>query len=231
MKEASQKRHTRKMARFHCGAVFALNLAVAVVLMGTHFLAPAHAGDIVEEWATVKPPKAPELKAVSVDPKTTVLLICDIQRFNCNEKTRPRCIDALPKIQSLLKKARAKGMTVVYTLIPRQEFSAKDIRDEVAPLPGELVVKGEVDKFMGNDMEKYLNEKGIKTMIVVGTSANGAVLHTVVRAALRKFKVVLPVDGMPDTHLYAEQYTAWHAINGPGSRKETTLTRIDMIHF
>jgi nicotinamidase-related amidase len=224
---------TRQKARSQFLAIFGV-IALAAMLFCSapiFFLTTAQAGDIIEEWDTVKPPKVPELKAVTVDPKTTALLILDILYFNCNEKRRPRCVACLPKIQGLLKRARAKDMTVAYALIPREEFSAKSVRKEVAPLPGELVVKGEVDKFMGNNMEEYLKDKGIKTVIVVGTSARGAVLHTVVGASLRKFKVILPVDGMPDTLPYSEQYTAWHAVTSPGSRRQTTLTRIDMIQF
>ena len=230
MKTLIEKRFMKGMALLSLRGFSAITLCAAMVLMCASFTS-AWAGDIVEEWATVDPPKVPEVKAVRVDPKTTALLICDIQDYNCSEKRRPRCVESLPKMQSLLKKARAKGMTVAYTLIPRDEFNAKSIRKEVAPLEGELVVKGEVDKFMGNNLEKVLKDKGIKTLIVMGTSANGAVLHTVVGASLRGFKVVVPVDGMPDTTLYSEQYTAWHAINSPGSRGNTTLTRMEMIEF
>lgn len=44
---------------------------------------PAQAGNIVEEWASVKAPAAPELKAMTVDPKTTALLMLDFMNQNC----------------------------------------------------------------------------------------------------------------------------------------------------
>jgi hypothetical protein len=47
------------------------------------------AGDIVADWATVKTPPAPELKPVTVDPKTTALLLLDFMKGNCG--VRPRC--------------------------------------------------------------------------------------------------------------------------------------------
>jgi hypothetical protein len=31
--------------------------------------------------------------------------------------------------------------------------------------------------------------------------------------------------------IYAEQYTAWHLLNAPGTRGSSTLTRFDMIRF
>ena len=35
----------------------------------------------------------------------------------------------------------------------------------------------------------------------------------------------------PAGEAYAEQYTAWHLANSPGTRRQATLTRIDLIHF
>ena len=44
---------------------------------------PSHAANIVDEWASVKPPAAPALKPVTVDPKTTALLMLDFMNQNC----------------------------------------------------------------------------------------------------------------------------------------------------
>jgi nicotinamidase-related amidase len=184
---------------------------------------------IVDEWANVKTPPAPELKPVTVDPKTSALLILDIQRQMCTIEKRPRCVASVPNILSLLNKARASGIPVVYSLAG--EATAADILKEVAPNSGEPVVRSGVDKFFNTDLEKILQEKGIKTVIVTGTSAHGAVLHTATAAALRGMQVIVPVDGMSADDTYPEQYTAWHLVNGPGSRQKTTLTRSDLIKF
>lgn len=186
-------------------------------------------GTIVDGWTTVKAPPPPELKPITVDPNTTVLLVMDIQKKNCNLETRPRCVASVPKIQSLLTKAREKGMPVVHSLSSNAEVT--DILKEVSPLAEEPVVKSGVDKFFNTDLEKILKEKGIKTVILVGTSAHGAVLGTSIGAAMRKLRIIVPVDGMSATDPYAEQYTAWHLVNGPGLGKQTTLTRISMIQF
>src|SRR5947207_1027621 len=45
----------------------------ATLLAATFMTLPAWAGDITTEWASVKPPPAPQLKAVTVDPKTTAV--------------------------------------------------------------------------------------------------------------------------------------------------------------
>jgi nicotinamidase-related amidase len=186
-------------------------------------------GTIMDEWGSVKPPKAPELKSVSVDPKTTAFLVLDMQTNNCNNKRRPRCVESIPKIQSFLEKARAKGMPVVHSITSSK--TKKHIREEVFPKDDEPYVKASVNKFYKTDLGDILKEKGVKTVIIVGTSAHGAVLHTAVGAAMRKLKIIVPVDGMSASEAFAEQAVAWFLVKGPGTRKLTTLTKFDLIEI
>ena len=185
-------------------------------------------GTIIDEWADVKAPMPPEVKAVKVDATVTALLVLDIEARTCNAERRPRCIASVPKIGNLITKARAVGIPVVYSLTSKG--TPETILKEVAPLKGEKIVKSSVDKFYGTDLERILSEKGIKTVIIVGTAANGAVLGTAIGAAMRKLNVIVPVDGMSD-QLYSEQYVAWHLVNAPGTRDRTTLTTTDLIEF
>lgn len=57
-------------------ATVAAIVAIATVLSSA-VGSPARAGNIIEEWGNVKAPPAPELKPVTVDPKTTALLMLD----------------------------------------------------------------------------------------------------------------------------------------------------------
>jgi nicotinamidase-related amidase len=183
----------------------------------------------MDAWKTIEAPPPPELKPVSVDPKTTALLILDIESRTTNMERRPRAVASVPRIWKLLFTARAKGVAVVYSLTSKG--TPDTILPEVAPKPGEAVVQSSVDKFFKTDLEAILKEKGIKTVVIVGTAAEGAVLHTATAAAMRQFDVIVPVDGMSSSEMYAEQYVCWHLLNAPGSRKRTTLTRIGMIDF
>lgn len=199
--------------------------SVAVVLAAA--LVSAQANTIVDDWAEVKAPPAPELKPVKADPKDTALLVLDIVRQNCTP--RPRCMASVPKVQGLVEKARLAGVPVVYALVSGQAVT--DVLPEVAPRAGEPSVASGPDKFMNTDLDKILKDKGIRTVIVTGTAAEGAVLNTAAGAALRGYKVIVPVDGMSSTTPYAEQYTAWHLTNSPRVGAQGTLTRIDMIAF
>ncbi|WML33373.1 cysteine hydrolase [Clostridium sp. OS1-26] len=181
---------------------------------------------IIDKWNTVPVPPAPELKPVTIDPKTTALLILDMETSICKS---PRCIASIPNINNLLVRARKNNMLVVYSLIPMGNPS--DIFKQLTPLRGDPIVKSTVDKFYKTNLEKILQKKGIKTVIVTGYAANGAVLHTATAAAFRDYNVIVPVDGMSANDPYAEQYTAWHMLNSPGTRGRVTLTKSNLISF
>ncbi len=193
------------------------------------FYSPASAQTIIDEWNTVKVPSAPELKLVTIDPKVTALLLLDFNKQTCNAEKRPRCIVSIPKVQKLLADARAKGVYVVYSLSPGAAVA--DIARELAPLGKEPAVTAGPDKFLGTDLEKLLKERGIKTVIVTGTAAHGAVLYTASAAAFRGMQVIVPVDGMSAESIYAEQYVAWNMVNAPRVSTQSVLTRMDMIKF
>ncbi len=204
-------------------AVLASGLMMTIFL----FQMPASAQTIVDTWDAVKAPPAPELKSVILDSKATALLLLDFNKQTCNAERRPRCITSLPKVQELLEEARSKGFTIIYSL--SAGATSTDIARELAPRTGEPIVTAGPDKFMGTDLEKILMDKGIKTVIVTGTAAHGAVLYTASGAAFRGMQVILPVDGMSAENTYAEQYTAWHLANAPRVSSKVILTKIDLI--
>ena len=202
-----------------------IGLTLAAVGMAA---APAYAADIIAEWANVKAPPPPALKAVTVDPKTTALLMMDyLPKFYCADD--PRCVATLPAMKKLLAAARSAGATVIYSIAG--DFTTADIEKDIAPVGGEPAVKSHADKFIGTDLDKILKDKGIKTVVVTGTSANGAVLYTGSHAALIGLNVIVPVDGLSSKNLYAEQLTVWQLAHGPGFGKRITITRSDMIKF
>jgi len=202
------------------------NLIAAATFLAV-FALPAQAADIVDEWASVKAPAAPELKPVSVDTKTTALLMLDFMNQNCGK--RPRCLAQIPAMKKLLAEARAHKVPVIYSIIANS--TTADVIQDVAPLADEPSVLSGPDKFRNTDLEKILKDKGITTVITVGTASNGAVLYTASGAALRGMNVIVPVDGMSAVDPYAEYSTAFTFTNAPSVSAKTTLTRSDMIKF
>jgi nicotinamidase-related amidase len=189
--------------------------------------APARAQNIIDEWASVKAPAAPALKPVTVNPKTTALLMLDFMNQNCGK--RPRCIASIPAMAKLLGEARAAKAAVVYSLI--HYSTTDDVIKDVAPTTDEPWVISGPDKFLNTDLEKIFKDRGIEIVIVTGTAANSAVLFTASEAALRGMNVIVPVDGMSAFDPYAELTTAYTLASAPLISLKTTLTTIDMIKF
>jgi len=208
--------------RLCAGAVaFAAAIYVAV---------PTRAADIIADWPNVKLPPPPELKPVTLDGKTTALLILDLQAPSCTMEQRPRCVDAIPKVKALMDRARAAGALVAYTLP-----GGKIIDPGLAPHEGEVVVQkqGGPDKFLGTDLDQRLKDRGIKTVIITGTSAQGVGIGTGSASAQRGYNVIYPVDGVASESAFRELYAAWHMAGGgpPVTTKWVTVTRSDMIKF
>jgi nicotinamidase-related amidase len=193
---------------------------------------PALAADIIAEWATVKAPPVPELKPVTLDGKTTALLILDMMKTNCPK--RPRCSATVPNVKKLHDAARAAGAMVFYSLVGGDNPTPADIVDPgIAPRDGEWVFQRGPDKYLGSGLDERLKARGIKTVIVCGTSAQGVVIGTGSGSAQRGYKVIVPVDCMSSDDPYMEQYAAWHMFKGGPAivTDQTTLTRSDMIKF
>jgi nicotinamidase-related amidase len=204
--------------------ILALGLAAAIGLGATSL----HAASIIDEWASVKaPPAPPPLKSVTVDPKTTALLMLDFVQPICGHI--PRCLASVPTVKKLLDEARAHDVMVVYTSIPNLPATA--VLPALAPTGKEPFVQSYIDKFLNSDLEKILKDKGIKTVITVGVSAVGAVLNTASHAAQAGFEVVVPADGLSAPDLYFEQYTVWQLTHAPVIPPHIALTTVDMIKF
>lgn len=191
----------------------------------------AGAQTVIDEWNSVKAPAPPVLKPATVDdPKTTALLVMDVNSQTCTAQRRPRCTNALPRLQQLVADAHAKGVLVIYTL--SGTTTAADILKEIAPKDGDPVLPSfGPDKFMGNDMEKILKERGIRTVIAAGTAAHTSVLHSGSGAALRGYSVIVPIDAISSDQPYQEQYTVLHLTTASRVLDKVTLTTTKMMRF
>lgn len=152
---------------------------------------------------------------VRIDPRTSALIVVDMQ----NDFVKPggalvveSAQDTIPAIQRLLTFARQHKMRILFTQDTHQEGDPEfpiwgrhvlegswgwKIVDELAPREGERVIqKPRYDAFFGTSLDHELRIAGTETVVVCGTVANICVLHTAGSAALRLYKVVLPVDAV-----------------------------------
>ena len=188
---------------------------------------PAMSASIDMIWNSVTPPDLPEIQDSTVAPQTTALLILDIEELTCNQARRPRCLETVPRIATLITRARAAGLPVVYSMTPKGTLDT--MLPPVTPRADEPIVHSSVDKFWNTDLETILEKKGITSVIVTGTAAHGAVLHTATAAGFRGMQVILPVDCLSAADPYIEQATVILLKTGPGTRKRITITRSDRI--
>jgi nicotinamidase-related amidase len=160
----------------------------------------------------------PELSVeprVEVAPASTALVIVDMQNDFVDPAGSLSVADAaatVPAIGRLRDLARAHGMLVVYT----QDWHAEndpefaiwgrhaaagtwgaEIVPALTPGPHDLVVrKAGYDGFYDTPLEYELRRRGIDTLVITGTVTNICVLHTAGSAALRRFRMIVPVDAV-----------------------------------
>ncbi|HEV8341148.1 MAG TPA: isochorismatase family protein [Candidatus Binatia bacterium] len=141
--------------------------------------------------------------------------------------------NALPHIQTLLKSTRQVGIPIIHVTglagagvdewsFRRDEKRDKasspdelerrrhkfDIIDEVAPLPGEAVLKKlSPSAFWGTPLVGHLNQLNIDTLITCGESTSGCVRASVVDGTTYRFRMIVVEECVFDRH------EAAHAIN------------------
>jgi nicotinamidase-related amidase len=203
---------------------------VAAIIAGACFTSAA-AQTVIDEWGSAKLPPPPALKPATIVPAETALLVMDFTNQTCSMARRPRCAASVPKVQKLVADARARGVLVIYSVAVAGSTAA-DILKELTPATGELVLPPlGPDKFINSELEGLLKGKGIKTVVALGTQAQTSVLHTGAAAALRGFKVIVPVDGMSADDVFPELYTAWHLSTAARISAQVTLTKLDLIGY
>jgi len=205
--------------------------AATVVGLLSSLSAGPQAQTVIEEWASAKLPAPPALKPATIVPNETALLVMDFTKQTCTNERRPRCARSVAKVLNLVMQARGKGAFIVYSVAVPGSVPT-DILPELTPAAGEPVLSPlGPDKFIGSELEKTLKDKGIKTVVAMGTQAQTSVLHTAGAAALRGFKVIVPVDGMSADDVFPELYTAWHLATAARISPQVTLTKFDLVGF
>jgi nicotinamidase-related amidase len=214
----------RTLLRGAAATAIALLIACAV---------SSSAADVLDDWATVKLPPKPELKPVTLEGSTTALLILDMMKMNCG--ARPRCVATVPNVKRLHDAARAAGAMVWYSLVGSDgKATPADMIDPgFMPRDGEWARQNGPDKFLGSNLEEKLKARGIKTVVVCGTSFQGVGIGTGSGSAQRGYKVIVPIDCLSAEDPYMEQYATWHLFKGGPAvvTSQVTLTRTAMVKF
>jgi len=185
---------------------------------------------------TLQMPATPDPARVTLDPKTTALIVLDYVEDICNNQ--PSCkAKMLPAMTPFMERVRKAGLTVAYGT--RQQNMTKWLK-EVAPTANDIkVINTAQDRFYNTDLDKALKAKGIKTLIMVGWKISGSVTYTSVGAMAHDYTVVIPVDTTSAGSDYETTIGFYNVLNSgnanlpnqPLKANAVTLTRTDMITF
>ena len=196
----------------------------------------APANRAAPKMVTLQMPAIPDPVRVTLNPKTTALLVLDYVEDICN--SQPKCKgQMLPAMTPFMERVRKAGLVVAYGT--REQNMTKWLK-EVAPAPGDIkIISTAQDRFYNTDLDKALKAKGIKTLIMVGWKVSGSVTYTSVAAMARDYTVVIPVDTTSAGSGYETTIGFYNVLNSgnanlanePLKPKAVTLTRTDMITF
>ena len=164
---------------------------------------------------TVEVPEYRVADSVELPADKTAVIVVDMQNDFVKPGGKlyvPTAQATVEPIRRLLGRARRAGVRIFYTQDthydkdPEYEIWGEHVKfgtwgweiiDELKPEPGDIViVKTRYDGFYGTPLDDLLRVYGVEYTVIVGTVANICVLHTAASAALRWYKVVVPIDGI-----------------------------------
>ncbi|HEY7898874.1 MAG TPA: isochorismatase family protein [Gemmatimonadaceae bacterium] len=158
------------------------------------------------------------MSAIEIAPRTTALVLIDLQRGIAGGVTAPHtAAQVVERASRIARACRGAGLLVVLVRvdvgpagilfpfvsadIPRPAFTAgegwADIVPELGPEPGDVVVtKHQPNAFFGTDLDVHLSRRGVRTIILGGISTNIGVEATARSANERGYNQIFVEDAM-----------------------------------
>ncbi len=195
-----------------------------------------------------------EYKSFRLDPKTTALVIVDMENDWCKpggHRYFPEIDGVIPRLRALLETCRANGTQVIFVQSVRFPDSDEFVRfgqapfilkgtwgstytEELTPLPGEPIVEKHThDAFYQTEMDHLLQKLKIipetHHIMCTGVAMNVCVYHAILGFHLRHYNVIVPMDCCavrPGFKEYVEKQFAGHAY-----RWNVNMSRSDLISF
>lgn len=182
------------------------------------------------------------------DPKKVALLVIDMEN-DFVKPDAPMYVamayESVPNIKKILNTCRENGATVIYTThvhnINRNDMGLMsdfwppidnqvalvdntegiEIYQELQPQEGELIIKKHrYSAFYETNLDDYLKNKGIDTLIITGTVTNMCCESTARDAQFRNYKVLFISDGTG---------TMEHLDHGAGSMSANEVQKATLI--
>ena len=180
---------------------------------------------------TQEGPNRPEPQPLKLDGKTTAIAVLDLSR-RC-ENPQEVCSNLMIPLAEFLDRARQASVPILYTIsaagkgTPLGEVAAPLKRRESEP----VLYPDAFDKFMGSALKAELDKRHCRSLIIVGSATNFAVLYTATAAArIFRYDVVIPLDGVNAKRTYEHEYAIHQMTILPASaHKQFHFTKLGMI--
>jgi ureidoacrylate peracid hydrolase len=199
--------------------------------------------------------EAPTPKAMTLDPKKTLLCIVDMENTFCTpgfQLYSERAGQAIEGASKLLEKSRAAGATIIFIQSIRKPDSIEftvfgheprllegtpdpEIVPALTPKPGEHVVqKWTHDPWARTRLDSLLVELGIRpgewTVLLAGVGTSGCAYCGALGFANRLFLTVIPMDatasGTPE-----DEMSVYHEYMGGGYNYNMDFTTSELVTF
>jgi nicotinamidase-related amidase len=182
---------------------------------------------------TQEGPNRPEPERLKLDSKTTAIAVLDLST-RC-ENPNEVCARLMEPLAEFLERARKSSVPILYTIsatargTPMGEVAAPLKRRQSEP----VLHPDAFDKFMGGELKAELDKSNCRSLIVVGSATNFAVLYTATTAArIHRYDVVIPLDGVNAKRQYEHEYAIHQMTILPASaHKQFRFTKFGMVEF
>ena len=182
---------------------------------------------------TQEGPNRPEPQPLKLDGKTSAIVVLDLS-VRC-EDPQEVCSKLMQPLGSFLERARQGAIPILYTIsatgkgTPLGETAGPLQRHASEP----ILYPDAFDKFMGGELKAALDKSHCRSLVIVGSATNFAVLYTATTAArIYKYDVVIPLDGVNAKRNYEHEYAIHQMTILPASaHKQFRFSRLGMIEF
>jgi nicotinamidase-related amidase len=176
-----------------------------------------------------QPSKIPPATPLRIEATTTAVLVLDLTAGPHEpDATRAKL---LAELGVFLERARSSGVPIIFTGTVRELGAPAE--PVLKRRDGEpLLYPDGYDKFIGGDMQRLLEERKAKTLVVTGGATNFAVMYTAT-AAIRNYhyQVVIPIDGVYAADAYRHEYALYQLSILPGGVTPPQYTMLRTIDF
>jgi len=182
---------------------------------------------------TQEGPNRPEPQSIILDKRTTAIAVLDLS-VRC-EATDEVCNKLMSPLGDFLERARHAAVPILYTIsatgkgTPLGEVAGPLKRRTSEP----ILYPDAFDKFMGGELKAELDKHNCRSLVIVGSATNFAVLYTATTAArIHKYEVIIPLDGVNAKRNYEHEYAIHQMTILPASaHKQFRFTKLAMIEF